>query len=120
MDRRKPVLIVEDDALTRQSVARRLTRRGYEVLGAASGEEALDLASGASDLHAVLLDIELPGIDGIETCCRLRQIHPLVPIVVCSGCLTPAVRQQLSALGVTTLLEKPCPGEKLLGAIESV
>ena len=119
MNRRQPILIVEDDALTRRSVARRLSRRGYRVLDAESGETALELAAREPGLHSILLDIELPGIDGIETCSRLRQMHPRVPIVVCSGCLSESGRRRLADLGVKAFLDKPCPGEELLRAIAS-
>jgi CheY-like chemotaxis protein len=69
---RRPILVVEDDADVRELLSRRLVHLGHEVLTAASGEEALELA-GASPPVLVLLDIRLPGIDGWEVLRRLRE-----------------------------------------------
>jgi two-component system, OmpR family, response regulator len=66
-----PVLVVEDDPDVRDLLTRRLAFLGHSVLAAASGEEALELAS-ASPPALVVLDIRLPGIDGWEVLRRLR------------------------------------------------
>jgi two-component system OmpR family response regulator len=67
-----PVLVVEDDPDVRDLLTRRLVILGHAVLAAASGEEALELAT-ASPPALVLLDIRLPGIDGWEVLRRLRS-----------------------------------------------
>ncbi len=68
---RRPILVVEDDPDVRDLLSRRLTHLGHDVLVAASGEEALELAD-ESPPSLVVLDIRLPGIDGWEVLRRLR------------------------------------------------
>lgn len=75
------ILLVEDDEELRALVARRLGEEGYAVREAASGPAALDaLAEEVPDL--VLLDIMLPGLDGLEVCRRLRAEHPLLYVIM--------------------------------------
>lgn len=113
------VLYVEDDPLTRQSVSDRLRRQGVSVLAADSGEGALALIEDHPALAAALLDLQLPGIDGLETYARLRQAYPTLPVVVCSGHLDGPLQQRLLTMGVPKdcQLRKPCPFRVLLAAI---
>jgi DNA-binding response OmpR family regulator len=74
------LLIVEDDEGIRVPLARALEREGYEVDGVGDGEEALRLAAG-TDHDLVLVDVGLPGLDGLEVCRRLRAQAPALPIL---------------------------------------
>jgi two-component system, OmpR family, response regulator MtrA len=76
------VLLVEDDERVRQALGLALADEGYEVVETASGEEALDVVD--PDLDVVLLDLVLPGIDGIEVCSTLRSRGDL-PIIIASA-----------------------------------
>jgi CheY-like chemotaxis protein len=113
------VLYIEDDSLTRQSVSNRLIRNGLRVLAADSGEQALALIADRPALTAALLDLQLPGIDGFETCARIRAEYPRLPVIVCSGYLEAPVRNRLAAAGIPPhcQLGKPCPFRELLAAI---
>ena len=64
----KKVLILEDEPVISEFVEINLKRSGYEVVSAATGEEALDIISKTDDIAIALLDIMLPGIDGFEVC----------------------------------------------------
>jgi two-component system, OmpR family, KDP operon response regulator KdpE len=75
------VLIVEDDLSLRQSLRSTLEAVGFSPGEASSGEEAL-LALRHDPFETVLLDINMPGIGGMETCRRIRQIYPRMPIIV--------------------------------------
>jgi two-component system KDP operon response regulator KdpE len=75
------LLIVEDDHALRQSLRNTLETVGFSPAEASSGEEAL-LALQHHAFETVLLDINMPGIGGMETCRRIRQIYPLLPILV--------------------------------------
>lgn len=88
-------------------------------MAADSGERALTLIEDHPALAAALLDLQLPGIDGLETYARLRQAYPDLPVVVCSAHLEGPLRQRLLAMGVPTdcQLRKPCPFRELLAAI---
>jgi signal transduction histidine kinase len=105
---RPRVLVVDDLEDNRIVLGRRLTRRGYEVVEAASGEEALArLLAQAFDL--VLLDIVMPGLDGFETLARIRAVHgpaqlPVIMITVRDG--APDVVRALQ-LGASDYVAKP-------------
>ena len=78
----QPILIIDDDADICDSLTKVLTQQGYEVLTAASGEEAINIAS-ENACRIAFIDIKLPNIDGLETLLRLRQINPdLLPIMM--------------------------------------
>jgi CheY-like chemotaxis protein len=113
------VLYVEDDPLTRQSVSNRFSRHGVEVLAAESGEGALALVHEHPRLAAVLLDLQLPGMDGVETCTRLLNLYPHLPVVVCSADLDGPMQERLLAMGIPEQcqLRKPCPFRELLAAV---
>ena len=81
MTQRFNVLIVEDDAGIRQSLFETLTALGFMIGEAGNGEQAL-VRLRMVDYDAVLLDINMPGMGGIETCRRICQSHPHVPIIM--------------------------------------
>jgi diguanylate cyclase (GGDEF)-like protein len=77
------LLLVDDDANNRDALSRRLQRRGYTVLTAESGPDALEMV-GAHRVDAVLLDVMMPGMSGIETLRRLRQSRSVseLPVIM--------------------------------------
>lgn len=115
------IMYVEDDQLLRQTVATSLRRSGYEIVEASSGEEALEFAK-ETEFSAVILDVELPGISGIETYRQLKQLRPGVTGVVLSGSLSAPTRQTFLELGLSSscLLGKPCALSQLKVALQNV
>ena len=81
----KKVLVLEDEANIRSFIVINLERAGYQVIEAATGEDALDRLAENPDIRAALLDIMLPGIDGIEVCRRIRVTNPRVGIIMLSA-----------------------------------
>jgi two-component system, OmpR family, KDP operon response regulator KdpE len=75
------ILVVDDEASIRRSLRTTLTGFGFEVSEAARGEEALSLVR-TSTFGAVLLDMNMPGIGGLETCRRIRQFSARLPILI--------------------------------------
>lgn len=114
------VLYVEDDDLTRERVSARLERKGFRVVAAPSGEAALDEHCQCSELGVALLDLELPGISGLETWRLLREQNPELAGVVCSGALTDSTRSEFQELGIRSdcCLCKPCRFQELLAALK--
>lgn len=109
------VLLVEDEPLVRELVEGMLRRGGYEVLGVASGEEALAAApSIAARLTLVLADMSLPGINGKETVRRLQATIPNLKAIHMSG--NPGDRANEQELFVS----KPFSRAQLLGAVAGV
>ena len=102
------LLLVDDDPMNRDALQRRLLRAGFQVLTAESGPDALDIAA-ANRVDLVLLDVMMPGMDGIETLRRLRQsraISELPVIMVTAKDGADEVVQALDA-GANDYVTKP-------------
>ena len=78
----KKVLVLEDESSIRGFIVINLTRAGYEVIEAESGEEALEKLKDHPDIRVALLDIMLPGIDGFEVCRRIRATNTRIGIIM--------------------------------------
>ena len=78
----KKVLVLEDEASIRGFIDINLRRAGYDVVEAASGEEALERLRENPDIRVALLDIMLPGIDGFEVCRRIRATNTRIGIIM--------------------------------------
>jgi PAS domain S-box-containing protein len=113
------ILVVDDEQNVRIVTERTLTQNGYRVLSATNGKEALDLVeSHQSDVHAVVADIMMPVMDGVALAHRLKQSHPHLPIIACTGWGQEGVQTKLKALGVECVLQKPYAFEILLSALQ--
>ncbi|NMG55738.1 sigma-54-dependent transcriptional regulator [Aromatoleum aromaticum] len=100
------ILIVDDEALYRQLLTSRLGRAGYRLSEAADGEAALECAQhGGIDL--ALVDIKMPGIDGIEVLKRLKELDPLIEVVILTGHGNVDTAISAMKLGAFDYLSKP-------------
>jgi two-component system nitrogen regulation response regulator NtrX len=114
----KTILIVDDEQSIRESLDGILQDEGFRTLVAETGEEALAmLAEENPDL--VLLDIWLPGIDGLETLRRIRENHQEQLVVMMSGHGTIETAVKATKLGAYDFIEKPLSLEKVLISIEN-
>jgi two-component system response regulator MprA len=100
------ILVVDDDRAVREALRRTLTLAGYEVDLAEDGEQALERAV-QSVPDAVVLDVGLPGIDGLEVCARLRRLGNRVPILMLTA--RDAVSDRIDGLdaGADDYMVKP-------------
>jgi DNA-binding NtrC family response regulator len=112
-------LLVDDERPFIEALARRLTLRGHAVDLAFSGEEALQRLEQDSTIDVVLLDLKMPGLDGIQTVTRLKQHHPLVEVLMLTGHAT--IRSAIAAMqrGACDYLTKPCDLNDLLAKARS-
>jgi len=78
----KKVLVLEDESSIRSFIVINLTRAGYDVIEAETGEEALETLKGHPDICVALLDVMLPGIDGFEVCRRIRATNTAIGIIM--------------------------------------
>jgi two-component system, OmpR family, response regulator MprA len=109
------VLVVDDDRAVRDALRRALTLAGYEVAPAQDGEDALEqIAQVVPD--AVVLDIGLPGVDGLEVCRRVRMLGNRVPILMLTA--RDAVSDRIDGLdvGADDYMVKPFDVGELKGA----
>jgi two-component system, NtrC family, response regulator AtoC len=111
------ILVVDDEKLIRWSVGERLQRDGYEVLAAESGEQALDLV-GSSAPDVMLLDVRLPGIDGLTTLQRALALQPDVTVLMMSAHSTVDIAVEAMKHGALDFLVKPFPFQSLDAAVQ--
>jgi hypothetical protein len=109
------ILLVEDDPLNQDLAQATLASAGAVVQAASTGEQALALASGA-DL--ILMDLDLPGWDGLETARRMRAAGLLQPILALTG--DAGARDQCLAAGMDELIAKPIAPARLLEALARI
>jgi len=113
------IMVLDDDQDTLQIVLHILGQQGYRVETASSAAEGLDkLAS--RRYHVLILDLKLPGMDGIEVLKRVREKDRDLAVIVLTG--YPSVESAVASLkeGVSDYVEKPIDREKLLLAVERV
>lgn len=115
--RRGNILIVDDEAPIRTSLSGVLQDEGFEVSLAESGEEAL---SKATELNPdlVLLDIWMPGMDGVQTLDELRKVKPELPVIIISGHATIQNALEATRRGAFDFIEKPFHIESILLSID--
>jgi len=108
---RGTILLVEDEPTLRRVAGKLLEKLGYQVLEAACGEGALEIyAQQHGDIDLVLLDLIMPGLNGMQTLARLRDLDPQVRVILCSG--MEEAREETLPDGVS-FIPKPIPLEIL-------
>jgi two-component system cell cycle response regulator DivK len=115
------IMVVEDNEASRDALCRRLERRGYGILWAADGEDAVTIArTRLPDL--ILMDLGLPGIDGWEATRRLKQDQATrgIPVIVLSAHAMIQDRELAFAAGGDEFDTKPVRFEQLLLKIETL
>ena len=106
----KRVLVVDDDPVVGKSFERVLSPKGYAVIAAADGAEALDkLARERYDV--VFTDIRMPDMDGLEVAQRIKAANPWLPVVIVTGYGSEANEIKARQIGVSRFLHKPLTPE---------
>jgi CheY-like chemotaxis protein len=113
-------IVVDDDAMIRAILRSTLTSIGLDVRLACHGYEAVSLA-GRVQAMLVLLDLAMPGLDGISACTQIRQLpgYEQVPIVVLTAALNPLATEVAKEAGATLVLRKPFQPASLLQALST-
>jgi len=113
------ILLVEDNEMNRDMLSRRLIKKGYEVVMALDGEQALEMAQAeAPDL--ILMDISLPGLDGWEATRRLkaRPETQAIPIIALTAHAMAGDKEKCLEAGCDDYDTKPVEFPRLLGKIQ--
>jgi CheY-like chemotaxis protein len=113
------ILLVEDNEMNRDSLSRLLARRGYEIIFAEDGEEAVARTQ-AEKPDLVLMDISLPKLDGYEATRILRTMESTrtVPIIALTAHAMTSDREKAMKAGCTDFESKPVEFARLLGKIQ--
>ena len=112
------VLVVDDEEDFLESIVRRLELRGVEADGVATGAAALELLS-HKQVDVVVLDIKMPGMDGIEALRQIRRLYPDVEVIVLTGHASQEFQRLGRELGAFDYLIKPVRLETVLERIRA-
>src|SRR4249920_685427 len=99
------ILIIDDEQGIRDLLDTLLRRKGYDVVVAENGREGLKVFRRERP-DVVVLDLMMPGMDGLTVLQELRTLDPTKPVIILTGAGTPEAEQQARALGVTEFVEK--------------
>jgi len=116
------ILVVDDEEKIREVVRDMLVKYGYQVIVANDGADATkQFVLHAKEIRAVITDLEMPVMDGMELVHVLRTLNPALAVLVSSGIASEQAlesrRAGLKALGISTILDKPYTAEKILHAV---
>ena len=112
------IMLVDDEAPFVEIMAKRLKKRSIETIQAFSGEESLETLQTNQNLDVIVLDVKMPGMDGLETLKRIKADYPLIEIIMLTGHATIESGIQGMKLGAFDFLTKPCDIEELASKIE--
>ena len=113
------ILVVEDDAAIRQGIVDALEYAGYAIHQAPDGKRGLDLAL-TCDCNLVLLDLILPGVDGLDILKEVRTSRPALPVIILTARSEEADRVRGLKLGADDYVIKPFSVQELLARVEAV
>jgi two-component system response regulator MprA len=114
------ILVVDDERAVRESLRRALELEGYEIELAADGEEALDRLESHSQPDALVLDLLMPGIDGLEVCRRLRRSGNTLPVLMLTARAEVENRVEGLDAGADDYVTKPFALEELLARLRAM
>src|ERR687886_1088372 len=112
------ILVIDDEAAIRDSLKMTLEYEGYDFIGAATGQEGLALVERESP-DLVLLDVKMPGMDGLEVLDRLRALNEALPVIVVSGHGTISTAVEATKKGAFDFIEKPFASERVLVSLRN-
>jgi DNA-binding NtrC family response regulator len=113
------VMLVDDEVPFVDAMTRRLSKRNLEIVTAYSGHEALEkLQAAKSKVDVVILDVKMPGMDGIETLREIKRVRPLVEVIMLTGHATVETGIEGMKLGAFDYLMKPCDIDKLMAKVQ--
>ena len=114
-------LVADDEEAIRNITAALLERLGFRVITAADGFETVDLyTENAGDISLLLMDLNMPRLNGIEATLRIRHINPKVPVLFMSGYPREQVMERFGQQPHTDFVRKPFQSDELLAGIRSV
>ena len=99
------ILVIDDEPGIRDLLDTLLRRKGYDVIVAESGEKGLECFRRERP-DVLVLDLKMPGMDGLTVLRQVRSLDPIMPVIILTGAGTAETEQRVRALGVTEYVEK--------------
>ena len=115
---RTVVMLVDDEVPFVDTMTKRLGKRDLEIVAAYNGLEALEKLKANQKVDVVILDVKMPGMDGIETLREIKKAHPLVEVIMLTGHATVETGIEGMKLGAFDYLMKPCDIEQLMAKVQ--
>jgi FixJ family two-component response regulator len=109
--------VIDDDEFMREALSRLLRSAGYKCAAFSSSQEFLD--SGPAETDCLLLDIQMPGLNGLDLQAKLREIDRAIPVIFVTAKADNEARARALRQGAAAFFTKPFNDDALLGAIES-
>jgi len=110
------IMLVDDEVPFVETTTKRLTIRNIETITAYSGEECLKLHE---NLDVIVLDVKMPGMNGLETLKEIKSAFPLIEVIMLTGHATIELAIDGMKLGAYDFLMKPCDIEELVSKVET-
>lgn len=110
------ILLVDDEEQFVQALSERLALRGYDVTTSLSGEDAAEKVK-HYNYEVVILDVAMPGLDGVDTLREVKKLKPLTEVIMLTGHATVETAIEGMKLGAIDYLVKPCETEDLVNKI---
>lgn len=113
------ILVIDDNPEARLLLKEILTEKGYQILEAGDGEQALDVMS-KSLVHMAIVDLDMPRMNGIEFSKRAKEANPAFPIIMVTAYSQFYAPAEILTSGIDAFLQKPLDLSRLLKAIEQL
>lgn len=113
------ILIIDDEHIFAKNMAKLLSHRGYNTKYVLRGSEAIALIE-AEHFDIILLDLQMPGLDGVDTLKQVLLRDPVLRVILLTGYGSMGVVQQALDLGACSYLRKPCEIEELLEVVQKI
>ena len=111
------IMLVDDEVPFVETMTKRLAKRDLNVIAAFSGQEALEILEKKPDVDVVILDVKMPGMDGIETLRKIKSAYPLIEVVMLTAHATVESAIEGMKFGAFDYLMKPCDMDQLIGKV---
>lgn len=112
------VLFVDDEVAFAETMSKRLTKRDLVVRTVHDGQACLDDLAKHGDTEVIILDVKMPGIDGLETLKRVKAEHPLIEVIMLTGHATVESAIEGMKRGSFDYLMKPCEIDELVKKVD--
>lgn len=112
------VILVDDEVDFIDTMSKRLQKRDFKVLTATDGQQALEMVDSNRNLEVMILDVKMPGMDGIEVLEEMKKRYPLIEVIMLTGHATIESAIDGMKIGAFDYLMKPCDIEQLSQKIQ--
>ncbi len=111
------IMLVDDEVPFVETMTKRLDKRGLKIISAHSGEEALRLLDRERGVEVIILDVKMPGMDGIAALQEIKKRYPLKEVIMLTGHATVETAIEGMKLGAFDYLMKPCDIDTLVAKV---